>query len=306
MSRCMLIESGLPKSMWNYGLRTAVYIRNGSICNLNERTPFEKFYRKVPNICNMHKFGNECYAYIEKKRKLDPRSEKGIFVGYDTTSPAYLVYFPDCNDLKRVRVVKFFKDSILPNKTVESLNCEPQSSEMNINENYNIPECLNVPGNFEPNTINVNLPAQDSEKQSESGGGTVRRSGRQRNPPEYLSEYEMSGDMLNTLNFYHCYSVSYEDSMQSDQAHECKNAMEEEMNAFKLNKVYEECTLPPGKSSVGGRWVLTLKEAGDGVHYEARYVAKGYTQLPNVDFIDSLSPTARILSVRILIQLASS
>ena len=39
--------------------------------------------------------------------KLDSHCEKGIFVGYDKQSPAYLIYFPETMVIKRVRCVKF-------------------------------------------------------------------------------------------------------------------------------------------------------------------------------------------------------
>ena len=38
--------------------------------------------------------------------------------------------------------------------------------------------------------------------------------------------------------------------------------------------------------------------------YKARFVAKGYSQIPNVDYHETFSPTARITSVRMLMQLA--
>jgi hypothetical protein len=41
-------------------------------------------------------------------KKLGDRSRKGVFVGYDKGSPAYLVYHPETNTVERVRCVKFF------------------------------------------------------------------------------------------------------------------------------------------------------------------------------------------------------
>ena len=38
--------------------------------------------------------------------------------------------------------------------------------------------------------------------------------------------------------------------------------------------------------------------------YKARYVAKGYSQISCVDFGETFSPTARISSIRILMQFA--
>jgi hypothetical protein len=55
----------------------------------------------------MHAFGSPCYAFIQNPKKLDARSRKGIFVGYDKDSPAYLVYYPETKQVKRVCCVKF-------------------------------------------------------------------------------------------------------------------------------------------------------------------------------------------------------
>ena len=45
--------------------------------------------------------------YIKTKTKLDPRAEKGVVVVYDKSSPAFLVYYPDQNNAKKIRFVKF-------------------------------------------------------------------------------------------------------------------------------------------------------------------------------------------------------
>ena len=58
----------------------------------------------------MHIFGTTCYAYLQNTKKLDARSEKGVFVGYDKGSPAYLVYFPESRAVERLRCVKFRND----------------------------------------------------------------------------------------------------------------------------------------------------------------------------------------------------
>ena len=62
----------------------------------------------------MHFFGTRCFAYIQNKTKLDPRSEQGIFVEYDTQSPAYLIYFPNKEEIRRVRCI-LFHESQQPN-----------------------------------------------------------------------------------------------------------------------------------------------------------------------------------------------
>ena len=43
---------------------------------------------------------------------------------------------------------------------------------------------------------------------------------------------------------------------------------------------------------------------GNNVRYKARYVAKGYTQVKDVNYLETYSPTARLTSIRILMNIA--
>ena len=103
MARCLLVESGLPKQLWNYAVMSAAYIRNRCFNSRLAKTPFEAVTDLRPNISNMYSFGTQCFAYVDEKKKLDDRSEEGVLVGYDRGNPAYLVYFPDANKIKKVR-----------------------------------------------------------------------------------------------------------------------------------------------------------------------------------------------------------
>ena len=51
----------------------------------------------------MHIFSTTYFCYVQNKTKLDPHSEKGIFVGYDKQSSAYL-FSRIKGDLKRLWV----------------------------------------------------------------------------------------------------------------------------------------------------------------------------------------------------------
>ena len=46
----------------------------------------------------MKVFGTVCYALVRNPKKLDDMSQKGIFLGHDRNSPAYLIDFPDSNN----------------------------------------------------------------------------------------------------------------------------------------------------------------------------------------------------------------
>ena len=61
MTRCLLLQSGLPKSMWTYALMSAMYIRNRCYNPRTKSTPFESFTGCKPNIAHMQKFGSTMY-----------------------------------------------------------------------------------------------------------------------------------------------------------------------------------------------------------------------------------------------------
>ena len=107
MARCLLIESKLPRNLWTYAVMYAAYTRNRCFNQRTGQTPFRMFTGKVPDVSKLHVFGSVCYSYERKVKKLDPRAKKGIFVGYDRSSPAYLVYDPSSRKISRHRCVEF-------------------------------------------------------------------------------------------------------------------------------------------------------------------------------------------------------
>lgn len=89
----------------------------------------------------MHVFGTVCHAYVQNKTKLDARAEKGIFVGYDRSSPAFLVYYPHQNTVKKIRCVKFTDRLHYVDESVEllldSAKPEPEMP-IHVNETVNV------------------------------------------------------------------------------------------------------------------------------------------------------------------------
>ena len=98
---------------------------------------------------------------------------------------------------------------------------------------------------------------------------------------------------------------THQQAISGPDAKRWQEAMEEEMGSLRENDTYTVTPLPEGRQTVGGRWVYALKDGpGETVRHKARYVAKGYSQVEGIDYNETFSPTARMTSVRILMQLA--
>ncbi|KAK9744954.1 Integrase core domain [Popillia japonica] len=115
VTRCLLIESGLPLSFWGEAITTATYVRNRCPTIANKGvTPYERFYGVNPDISHLRTFGCRAWYKIKQpKTKFEPRAEEGIMVGYSSESKAYRIYDPRTRKIILARDV-VFDENIFP------------------------------------------------------------------------------------------------------------------------------------------------------------------------------------------------
>ena len=79
----------------------------------------------------------------------------------------------------------------------------------------------------------------------------------------------------------------------------------EEMNALEKNRTWEMVDLPRGKTTIGCKWLFTVKFKVDGSleQYEARLVAKGFTQTYGIDYAETFALVAKLNAVRVLLSM---
>ncbi|GJV43233.1 retrovirus-related pol polyprotein from transposon TNT 1-94 [Tanacetum coccineum] len=83
-------------------------------------------------------------------------------------------------------------------------------------------------------------------------------------------------------------------------------AMQEELNQFIANDVWELVPQPKNMTIIGTKWVFRNKLDENGVvsRNKARLVAQGYNQQEGIDYDETYAPVARLESIRILLAYA--
>ena len=88
----------------------------------------------------------------------------------------------------------------------------------------------------------------------------------------------------------------------------CRRAMEEVYAALLANQTWDLVQRPSSCNVVTGKWIWTHKRWADGTldRYKARWVLRGFTQRPDVDYDETFSPVVKPATVRTVLSLAIS
>ncbi|GJU35103.1 retrovirus-related pol polyprotein from transposon TNT 1-94 [Tanacetum coccineum] len=93
-TRCQLLNAGLDRSFWAEALNTACYLINRSPATaIDCKTPIEVWSGKPADYSKLRVFGCPAYYHVSEG-KLDPRGEKGIFMGYGEGVKGYRIWSP--------------------------------------------------------------------------------------------------------------------------------------------------------------------------------------------------------------------
>ena len=97
------------------------------------------------------------------------------------------------------------------------------------------------------------------------------------------------------------------DAMASPDAQKWLEALLLEINNLIANGTWEICDLPSGMRAIGCKWVFAIKRNPDGSieRYKVRLVAKGFSQRPGYDYVETFAPTVRMATIRTVLALAA-
>ena len=123
MVRSMMSRTELPISFWGYALNSAILILNKVPSKSVQQTPYEIWTGKKPGFSFLKIWG--CWAYVKRLEgtKLEPKSDKCLFVGYPRETKGYYFYNPRENKvfvaLHAVFLEKEFLKIVISGRKVE-------------------------------------------------------------------------------------------------------------------------------------------------------------------------------------------
>ena len=281
----MLSHAGLPNSYWAEAVATAAYLRNRipTAAIKEDKTPYERWYGRKPNISHLKVFGCMAYAHIPdaQRQKLDKKSEKLHFVGYSIRSKGYRLFDEESRKLVVRRDVTFNETDF---GQATHREVKPQNTvDVDVNE--------------------VNVPEAEHQRPQ-----------RHRQPPvrygldEYADIATMQ-DCVHHVAYNACQIMepkSLEEALTTGHAKQWKAAADSEYESLMKNETWTLVELPSGRKPIGCKWVFKVKYGNDGnvERFKARVVAKGYAQKYGIDYEETFSPVVRFSSIRTLLAYA--
>lgn len=303
MSRCLMIESGLPMTLWTELINTSAYIRNRCPTKLNgSKTPEELWTGRMPTVKYFRKIG--CKTYVldktSKRSKWDARSNEYILVGYSEESKGYRLWKQGTKQIIISRDVKF-----LENKMYSTIEREdsPNFFEFIQNDIGNIRDEQNSQDKQIKDTneqIINNEPERNTSQIDKDNIETPADNIKNRLRPRKNKE----SSYVTKENIVDPRTVS--EAISSDSAEEWIRAMEDEYRSLMKNCTWSLTDLPHDRKPIGCKWVFKSKINPDGSveKLKARLVAKGYSQKYGLDYVDTFAPVVRQTSLRLLYALS--
>ena len=297
----MLHAKKLPLYFWAEAMNIACYIHNRVTTGYGTSvTLYELWKGRKPTVKYFHDFGSKCYilADREPRRKLDAKSDEGIFLGYSINSKAYRVF----NSITKVMM--------------ESINVIVDDS----TREDDIPDCVETTIPIDDEIIEENVSTSDTNVADSSANVEIEETHvadkgpsiriQKDHPKELIIGNPKQGVVTRSRETVSnaCFVSKVEPKNVKEALKDelWINDMQDELCQFKRNEVWELVPRPEGTNVIGTKWVYKNKtdEQGGVTRNKARLVAHGYTQIEGVDFDETFAHVARLESIRLLLGVA--
>lgn len=325
--RTLMLARGFGAEFWAEAINTAVTTLNlTGTSSIKGATPSELWFRRKPNVKDLHIFGEEVFTHVpkEKRRTFDAKAKRGYFIGYGEETKGYRVWYPDTNQIMTVRDVVFSGrfDRTIARGVCEDddawLNEGSEQEDSNTIENKDeqeaeqreeaddtgqgAPEIEQVESHVEPEEVVEEMTFDDGGDNNQDKGYRLRDRGTLRPPERYR-------DLVDNLFFAENQEpLSYREATESKEATLWKKAMDEEFESLIQNNVWELVETVDNLRTIDCKWTFKRKRDANGnvQRHKARLVARGFRQREGIDYQETYSPVVRFDSIRTIIAIAAS
>ncbi|KAJ9541813.1 hypothetical protein OSB04_028319 [Centaurea solstitialis] len=276
MTRSIMKAMHVPNYLWGEAVNHSTILINRVYTRvLGDRTPYEKLYKRKPNLENVRIFGCLAHAKVElvNLKKLDARSRPLVHLGYEPGWDWVKESITDNEEPGSFIVPWDHPEEEANNNQGNDVNIDPIVDPIDptepIESDHKFEDGAEVQDNEQPSPVNNNV-------------NNVQRPTRPKKLPTRLQDYELDLDNLDELLLTtNSEPVSVEEAKKEP---EWVKAMDVEINSINKNNTWTLVNKPMGVKPIEHKWVFRVKKNADDTinKYKARLVAKGYVQHPDV------------------------
>ncbi|UYV70600.1 hypothetical protein LAZ67_7003638, partial [Cordylochernes scorpioides] len=293
-ARCSLTESGIPITFWGDAIHTACYLRNKTPSKaIDNKIPEELWSGRESKIGYLKVFGIKSWCSIDdchRKSKFSPKAKECVLIGYPEGTKGYKVWDFRNDKIYVTRNVRFSEDIFpckKPNDPTKSFELDQFSITLE-EEDFYEEQLIHQREDLQTKMNDRNLCAVRKEL-GKKGEETKNKCDIMKNPQPSTEEQS-----------------TIEEALCGPEATNGSEAIQRELQGLEEKGAWEIVPRPVNKRIIDSRWVFKRKfdSYGNLREYCAGLVARGFHQIPNVDFGKKYSPIIKHKSIRFLLALA--
>ena len=324
LARAMLIDSKLPRFLWGEAMHHAAWIKNRSPTRaLNGSTPFQVRYNTAPNLSHLVPFGTRAWVKTVNAGKLEARARPGHFVGFDSTSTGYRIYFPDKRKIRIEREVAFnLEETTDPVYWTAETQSEGEKSKL-IQHHADdpvddLPRTDDAPNDPQPTQRPQVQPPEREDpppRRTRPQPGYYRTLAGLPAPRESVNSSVIAledpgpDEPLVALLTGAVGSEprTLKEALAGPDANQWKSAYDAEIDQLKRLRTWDIVDRPSNKPVIPCGYVFKVKLGPNAevLKYKARVVAGGHRQIKGVNYEETFAAAAKIGSIRVLLTLAA-
>ncbi|GJT02277.1 retrovirus-related pol polyprotein from transposon TNT 1-94 [Tanacetum coccineum] len=235
-------------------------------------------------ICN-----NKCRVTFSEHDSEITKDAKVI--GYSQNSKAYIILNKHTRKVEESLNVTF-DETPPPSKTSPLVD-----DDLDEEEAIKVTEKKNLENDIEDETLEIDEIVNIKESRNHPLENVIGN----------LNQRTLRSQAQNQSNFF-CFISTIEPKNVNEALTDDSwiVAMQEELNQFIANDVWELVPQPRNMTIIGTKWVFRNKLDENGIvsRNKARLVAQGYNQQEGIDYDETYAPVARLESIRILLSYA--